>query len=184
MGGTLSASQRTMDWQALFEPHHVAENVIRASAIYLIFVLLLRLLPNRKSGSVGPTDLVVVVLLATAASGALFRDVTSITDALVMVGTIVAWSLALDFVGGRVPFVSRLTRSEPVEVIRDGQIVAVNLRREFMTPEELRAQLRLQGVESERDVAHAYIEHDGRVSVIQEGGARPNPRAGRTRAGG
>jgi len=169
-----------MDWQGLFEPHHVVENVIRASAIYVLFVVLLRVLPNRKSGSVGPSDLIVVVLLATAVSGALFRDVSSITDAVVMIGSIVAWSIALDAVGARVPAVQRLTRSAPVEVVREGEIVGRNLRREFMTEDELRAQLRLQGVESEREVSHAYVEHDGRVSVIRKAGVPPQPRAEKT----
>ena len=167
-----------MDWQGLFEPHRVVENVIRASSIYLLLVLLLRFLPNRKSGSVGPSDFLVIVLLATVVTGALNRDVSSITDAVVMVATIVAWSFITDIVANRVPFVRRLVYSSPVEVVRDGEILGRNLRREFMTEDELRAQLRLQGVENEADVAHAYIEHDGRMSVIRKDGAHA-ARAGR-----
>jgi len=45
--------------------------------------------------------------------------------------------------------------------------------------EELRAQLRLQGVEDVADVAHAYIEHDGRMSVLRRDGARPEARLGK-----
>lgn len=107
-----------MDWQGL-----------------LLFVLL-RILPNRKSGS--------------------------LTDALVMVATIVTWSFAIDILAGRVQLFCRLLHSDPGEIVREGQILVRNLRREFMTEDELRAQLRLQGVESERGVAYAYVEHDGR----------------------
>jgi uncharacterized membrane protein YcaP (DUF421 family) len=167
-----------MDWQGLFEPHHVVENVIRASTIYLMLVLLLRFLPNRKSGSLGPSDLLVIVLLATVVTGALNRDVSSITDAVVMVATIVAWSFLTDILANRVPVLRRLVYSAPVEVVRDGEVLSRNLRREFMTDDELRAQLRLQGVEDEADVAHAYIEHDGRMSVIRRNGARPEARPG------
>ena len=174
-----SASDERMDWQGLFEPHRVAENIIRASAIYLLLVGLLRVLPNRKSGSLGPADLLVVVLLATVVNGALNRDVSSLSDAVVMVATIVAWSFAFDIVANRVPFLRRVLHSEPVEVVRDGEIVGRNLRREFMTEDELRAQLRLQGLESEREVSHAYVEHDGRVSVIRKAGLPPQPRAGK-----
>ena len=162
-----------MDWQGLFEPHHVVENVIRASSIYLLLVVVLRFLPNRKSGSLGPADLLVVILLVAVVHGALNRDATSITDAVVMVATIVAWSFITDILASRVPIVRRFIYPAPVEVMRDGEVLARNLRREFMTDEELRAQLRLQGVEDEADVAHAYIEHDGRMSVIRKDGARP-----------
>ena len=168
-----------MDWQGLLEPHHPVENVIRASTIYLLLFVLLRFLPNRKSGSLGPADVLFVVMLATVVTGALSRDVTSLTDAVVMVATIVAWGLIGDLLANRVPFFRRLMHSDPVEVVRDGEILGRNLRREFMTEEELRAQLRLQGVEDVRDVAHAYIEHDGRMSVIRKDGPAPQPRAGK-----
>jgi uncharacterized membrane protein YcaP (DUF421 family) len=162
-----------MDWQGLFEPHRVLENIIRASSIYLLLVLLLRVLPNRKSGSVGPSDFLVIVLLATVVTGALNRDVSSITDAVVMVATIVGWSFITDVIANKVPFVRHLVYSTPVELVRDGEILSRNLRREFMTEDELKAQLRLQGVEDEAEVAHAYIEHDGRMSVIRKDGAAP-----------
>jgi len=168
-----------MDWQGLFEPHRVVENVIRASSIYLMLILLLRFLPNRKSGSLGPSDLLVIVLLATVVTGALNRDVSSITDAIVMVATIVTWSFITDILANRIPALRQLVYSAPVEVVRDGEVLSQNLRREFMTDEELRAQLRLQGVKDEADVAHAYIEHDGRMSVIRRDGARPEAHHGK-----
>ena len=107
-----------MDWQGLFEPHHVIENVIRASAIYLMLLFLLRFLPNRKSGSLGPTDLLLVVLLATVVNGALIRDVSSLTDAAVMVATVVAWSFITDILANRIPVFRRVFHSDPVEIIR------------------------------------------------------------------
>ena len=118
-----------MDWQGLLEPHHAVENVIRASAIYLLLVLLLRFLPNRKSGSLGPSDLLVIVLLATVVTGALNRDVSSITDAVVMVATIVAWNFITDILANRVPALRRLVYSAPVEVVRDGEVLSRSLAR-------------------------------------------------------
>jgi uncharacterized membrane protein YcaP (DUF421 family) len=52
--------------------------------------------------------------------------------------------------------------------VRDGKVLTRNLRREFMTEDELDAQLRLQGVDAVDDVARAYVEHDGRISVIRK----------------
>ena len=141
-----------VDWQGLLEPHHVVENVIRASSIYLLLFLLLRFLPNRKTGSLGPTDVLVVVLLATAVHSALIREGSSLTDAAIMVATIIGWSIVLDILGARVPFLRWVLHSDPVQVIRDGEVVARNLRKEFMTEEELKAQLRLQGVEKVSEV--------------------------------
>jgi uncharacterized membrane protein YcaP (DUF421 family) len=174
-----------VDWQGLLEPHHVIENIIRASSIYLMLFLLLRFLPNRKTGSLGPTDVLVVVLLATAVHSALSKEGSSLTDAAIMVGTIIGWSIVLDILGARVPFLRWVLHSDPVQVIRDGEVVARNLRKEFMTEEELKAQLRLQGVEKVSEVKDAFIEHDGRVSVIRKDrDTRPPARAGRSTATG
>ena len=173
-----------VDWAGLFEPHHVVENIIRASSIYLMLFLLLRFLPNRKTGALGPTDLLVVVLLATAVHSALIREGTSITDAAIMVVTVIAWSIVLDVAGAHVSWLRWVLHSDPVQVIRDGEIVKRSLRSEFMTEDELRAQLRLQGFEELSDVRNAYIEHDGRVSVIPKEQRRTARRGRSTATGG
>jgi len=111
------------------------------------------------------------------------RDATALTDAAIQVATIIGWSVAFDVLGGRVPALRSILRAQPVEVVRDGELLRHNLRREFITEDELEAQLRLQHVDDVRDVSHAYIEHDGRVSVIrrrdQTQPARPSVRSGR-----
>jgi uncharacterized membrane protein YcaP (DUF421 family) len=162
-----------IDWTTVFAPHHVVENVVRATIVFWMLFLLLRFLPNRKAGGVGPTDLLVVVLLANAVQSAIMREATAITDAAIQVATIAGWSLLFDVIGDRVPGLRGVFHSQPVEVIRDGQVNVRNLRREFMTEEELDAQLRLQGIDAIDDIARAYVEHDGRVSVIRRKDARP-----------
>src|SRR5438477_2920971 len=137
-GGTCRAPPplRMVDWQALLEPHHVAENIVRATLVFWMLFLLLRFLPNRKAGGVG--------------------EGTAITDAAVQVFTIVGWSIAFDLLGGRIPALRGVLHSDPVEVVHDGEILKRNLRREFLTEEELDAQLRLQGVHAIEEVARAY----------------------------
>lgn len=175
---------RMVDWQGLLTPHAVLENVIRASAVYLMLFALLRFLPNRKSGSLGPRDLLVVVLLATAVFRALMRDEgSSITDAAIVILTIAAWSILLDVLENRVPALAPILRSPAVALIRNGTILRANLRGELMTEEELMAQLRLQGIEDVKDVTLASVEHDGRISIIRRDGAGPKGARSRTAVG-
>ena len=143
------------------------ENFVRATIVFWMLFLLLRFLPNRKAGGVGTTDLLVIVLLANAVQSAIQREGTAVSDAALQVATIVGWSMLFDVLSQRVPALRGVFQSEPVEVIRDGKVVVRNLRREFMTEEELDAQLRLQGIEAIDDITRAYIEQDGRVSVIR-----------------
>ena len=43
-----------------------------------------------------------------------------------------------------------------------------NMRQELITEDELLMQLRQQGLEDASNVKEAYIESDGRISVIQD----------------
>jgi hypothetical protein len=60
--------------------------------------------------------------------------------------------------------------SPPLQVVRDGQLLRRNMRREFLTKEELTHQLRRQGVEELKDVRAAYVESDDSITVISDKG--------------
>lgn len=51
--------------------------------------------------------------------------------------------------------------------MRDGRLQQRNLRREFMTEEELLAQMRENVVEDLSQVKRAYMESDGNIRVIR-----------------
>jgi uncharacterized membrane protein YcaP (DUF421 family) len=110
----------------------------------------------------------VLLLLANAVQMAMIREGTAITDGAIQVIVIMAWSVTVDLLGDRVPWLRGVLRSRPVEVVSDGKVLTRNLRREFMTEDELDAQLRLQGIDAVDDVARAFVEHDGRISVIRK----------------
>jgi uncharacterized membrane protein YcaP (DUF421 family) len=61
-------------------------------------------------------------------------------------------------------------------LVNDGRMLPRNLRRELLTSEELMSQLRLQGVETLDEVKKAYIEPDGRISVIKRNGSKAQAR--------
>ena len=61
----------------------------------------------------------------------------------------------------------RLLHPPSLLLVRNGHIQGRNLRSELITRQDLLAQLREQGVEDLRSVKKAYLESDGRVSVIR-----------------
>ena len=56
---------------------------------------MLRLVLRRESGTIGMTNLFVVVLIADAAQNAMANDYRSVPDGLVLVATILFWSHVL-----------------------------------------------------------------------------------------
>jgi len=171
-----------VDWHAVLVPKTpLLEIFVRGTAVYLLLFLLLRLVLKRQSGTVGVTDLLVVVLIADAAQNAMSADYKSVPEGLLLVGTIVFWSWALDWLGYRFPLLGRLVHPAPLELIRDGKLNRRNLRHELITEKELKAQLREQGIKDVSEVRRAYMEGDGRISVVKASEEQhPKPRGTNT----
>jgi uncharacterized membrane protein YcaP (DUF421 family) len=155
----------------------VLEIVLRGTIVYLSLFLMLRIVFKREAGALAMTDLLVIVLVADAAQNAMSAEYESITEGLVLVGTIVFWSLTLDWAGYRVPWIHRLVHPPPLELVRDGKMMRQNMKKELITEEELMSQIRQQGVDDVAEVKQAFIEGDGHVSVVtrKPGEARRKP---------
>lgn len=151
----------------------VIEMMIRGTVIYWTILVLMRVAGRREIGSMGTADLLVVVLVADAAGDALTGGSPSVTDGMVVVATIVGWSVLLDRAAYYSPLVYRLLEPDRVCVVRDGRIVKSGLRSEHMRRSELMEQLRLQGIESLDEVKRAYLEATGQLSVIKKGEDAP-----------
>lgn len=156
-----------MDWASVFVPTApMLELVVRGTVTFLVLILLLRLVGQREAGGLGMTDLLVVVLVADAASAGLTGDAETIGDGLLLVGTILAWSIVLDAVTYRWPRVGRAIKAGAEPLIRDGELNRRVMRRELMNRDEVLSQLRLHGLMHESEVHRAYVEPNGMVSVI------------------
>lgn len=158
-----------IDWQAIFVPtHSIPEIILRGTLTYIMLFMILRFFLKRQSGVIGIADLLVIVLIADAVQNAMASEYKSITEGGILVLTIVFWNYAVDWLGYRFPALQRLTRPPPLLLIKDGKMIFRNMRQEMITTDELSSQLRQQGVEHCSEVKLAYIEGDGRISVIRQ----------------
>ena len=80
------------------------------------------LLLREDIGSVGVADLLFVVLVADASSNAMQGGYRSIGDGLVLVGTMVGWNYAPDWLAFRSDAVSRLLEPQTEVLIRHGRV--------------------------------------------------------------
>lgn len=163
------------DWSEVFRPStSIVEIVVRGTVMFLAVYGLMRVVGKREGGVHSLTDLLVVVLIAQATAHGMAGDASSVSDSVVLVGTVLFWSVALDAVAYRFPRVRRFLKSGPTPLIVDGVVNRRALRRELLEEDELYEELRLHGVTAIDDVARAYLESNGMVSVI------PKRRAGQT----
>jgi uncharacterized membrane protein YcaP (DUF421 family) len=155
-----------IDWKSAFVPSlHLGEIILRGSIVYLFLFLVLRFV-RRGAGAIGISDLLVVVLIADAAQNAMGSQYQSITEGIVLVGTIVLWDVLLDWLGYRFPLLRRFLRPHALLLIKDGRVQKSNLRKQMISEDELLGELREQGIDSVEKVKASYMEADGHISVI------------------
>lgn len=149
------------------------ELVLRGTLMYWFLFLLLRFILRRDVGSIGIADMLLLVVIADAAQNAMSGSYESITDGMILVGTIAAWNWALDSLAYRFRSVRRVLEAQPLVLVRDGKLLRRNMRKEYVTPEEIMAKLRENGIEKLEAVKLATMESDGEISVIPQDGKPP-----------
>ena len=156
-----------MDLDALFGVHvPIAELLLRGTCVYWLLFLLFRFVLRRDVGALGIADLLLLVIVADAAQNAMSGGYGSITEGALLVGTIVAWNVAIDWLAYRSRAFDRFAKPRALQLIRHGRVVRENLARELLTMDDLMEELRHHGVSRVEDVRHAFMESDGRISVI------------------
>jgi uncharacterized membrane protein YcaP (DUF421 family) len=158
----------SLDWGEIFGISvSPLELIIRGTAMYLFLFLLFRVVVRRRVGAIGMADILILVIIADAAQNAMSGEYKSITEGAILVGTIMFWNVAIDWLNFRVPALRPWLEPPPMLLIQNGRILHRNLRHEYVTEDELKAKLREKGVKDYSEVAEAHMESDGNVSVIK-----------------
>ena len=175
-----------MDLSSLFEFNvPVIELVARGTLMYWLLFIIFRFVTRRDLGAVGIADVLILVLVADAAQNAMSGGYDTVAEGAVLVLTLIGWNVLFDWAAYHFEWVRRMTEPRPVLLVRHGQVLHRNLRREFVTLDELKEQLRQHGVVNFAEVRSAFMESDGKFSVIrfQPDEANDTSAAGDKRAG-
>jgi uncharacterized membrane protein YcaP (DUF421 family) len=164
----------------LFQVHvPVPELVLRGTLVYWLLFCIFRFVLRRDIGAVGIADILLLVVVADAAQNAMSGGYETFAEGAILVLTIVAWNWLLDFLSFHSSLVRRFATPSRLTLIRAGVLQRRNMRREYITLEELQQKLREQGIEQLADVKAAYLEGDGQISVIRNGAGDPPPHGGK-----
>lgn len=142
------------------------EVAARSAIVYLVLLGLLRLAGKRHAGQLSPHDLVLILLISNAVQNAMVGANISLVGGLAASAVLVLLNLLISRFVLRHRRLLRLLAGEPTLLIHNGVVLANNLEREGILPEELEAQIRAHGFESTDQIKTAVQECDGSISVI------------------
>ena len=141
--------------------------VLRATVIFIALYLLVRLMGKRELGQMTPFELIVLVVIGDLIQQGVTQNDFSLTGAIIAVSTIAFWALVFSWLSYLWPRAERILEGEPRVIVRDGELIDGNLRRNRLTRSEIESEMRLAGISRMSDVAWAILEPRGKISFIQ-----------------
>ena len=144
--------------------------VLRALAVYIVVMVLVRVSGKRAVGQFTPFDLVLLILIGNAVQNGMNGGDNSLTGALILAVCLIALNYAVAWFTARHPRVRRFVEGNPVELARDGKIFRAVLKRELVSKSDFREAMREAGCEEVEHIKLAMLETNGRISILTRDG--------------
>jgi len=141
--------------------------VLRGAVIYFGVLVLLRIAGKRTLSEATAFDFVLLLIIAEAVQQALLGDDYSITNALLVVGTLIGIDIAMSLLKRRFPRLERVIDGQPLMLIENGRLLEDHMRKARVDESDiLEAARRRQGLEHIDQIKYAVLEQSGGISVI------------------
>jgi uncharacterized membrane protein YcaP (DUF421 family) len=148
--------------------------VLRATAMFVLLYVLIRLLGKRELGQMTPFELVLLVVMGDLIQQGVTHNDFSLTGGMLAIGTFAFWALTLSRATYLFPKLKNALEGEPRVIVKYGKIIYANLRRDRLTRDEILSEMRLAGIGRLANVEWAILEPQGKISFIsKEGAATP-----------
>jgi len=147
---------------------------VRAVFAYVALLAMMRFSGKRVVSQAGALDFVVALIIGDLIDDLLWAEVGGAKFAAAA-GGVTLGGLLVALASYVSPAAAKVLRGEPKLLLADGRPVRRGMRAERVNEKALASLLREEGIERERwpDVAHAWLEDNGRLSVMLRDDVRP-----------
>lgn len=143
------------------------DTVIKTALIYFFLLVVLRLAGRRTLAQMTPFDLIVILIIGGTTQRALLGQDYSVTNALIVVTTLVLIDVVLSLIERESGLFSKIVSGVPMIVVEDGRVLHWRLRRARLREDEILSAARLtHGLERIDDIKFAILEASGEISII------------------
>lgn len=148
----------------------MAVTLIRATVMYAVIILMIRLMGKRQIAQLQPSELVITILISEIASEPVQNSDIPILKTAVSLFVLVAFEILSSAIGLKSNRFRTLMQGHSVIVIRNGKIEKQALKKLRMTVGDLISALRQKDVFDISKVSYAVFETNGQISILMKPG--------------
>ncbi len=145
----------------------------RTIFLYILILVIFRLMGKREVGELSLMDLVIFVMIAEVASFAIDNPKQKLFDSIMPMILLLAIQLITSYWSLKSKKIRDLIDGDPSVIIRNGEIIESEMRKQRYNLDDLFQQLREQQIGSIQDVDYAFLEPSGNLSVFKKDGDHP-----------
>lgn len=143
------------------------DSVIRATVVYVVLLMLFRLTGKRSLGETTAFDFVLLLIIAEAVQSALIESDHSMTNAFLLILTLLGIDVSLSLVKRHSSFLGKVVDDVPLILVEDGKMLTERMRKSRVDEDDiLQAARRLRGLERMDQVKYAVLEPSGGISIV------------------
>ncbi|HZL33938.1 MAG TPA: YetF domain-containing protein [Tepidisphaeraceae bacterium] len=154
----------------------IAEKILRPVIVYFFLLIGLRIAGKRELAQLNAFDLIVLLMLSNTIQNAIIGNDNSVVGGMIGAAALLGTNYLMVRTMHRYRKLDHLLEGHADILIRDGKILRDHLSRELITPGELVAAARKQGISSLHDVERCILEPTGTITFVQK---RPTPEVSR-----
>ena len=141
--------------------------VLSALTLYIFLLVVLRLGGKRTLSQTTTFDFVLLLIIAETTQQALLGDDFSLTNAVVLITTLVSLNIGLSLLKRKWPQLDRLVEGIPMTIVEKGQPLTDRMRKARVDEEDvLTAARERQGLKRMDQIEYAVLERSGGISIV------------------
>jgi uncharacterized membrane protein YcaP (DUF421 family) len=143
------------------------DSVLRAVAIYAVLMILFRIAGRRTLSEMTTFDFVLLLVIGEATQQALLGEDFSVTNAVLVIATLIGLDVALSAVKLRSTTAAKLMDGVPMVIVAEGKPLGDRMRMARVDEAEvLEAARQSQGLERLDQIKYAVLEVSGGITII------------------
>ena len=141
--------------------------LIRSVIVYVLLIVGVRLMGKRQIGELQPTELVITLLISDVATAPLQNVHAPLLQSVLVILLLIALELLFSMFSLKSRRFRTLLQGNSVLIVKDGELQQEAIRSLRYSVDDLVEALRLKDIFDLSEVAYAYIETNGEISVLK-----------------